>query len=97
MSRLSCSAKKSGKNEHVLVAFFFFAVKKKQISVYFLKSSSEEGRGVSGAYVQLKKTQMSPVNTSTSMSDRDQWCVFMPACVSQSARAASSASSREHL
>lgn len=75
----------------------FSCREKKQISVYFLKSSREEGRGVSGAYIQLKKTQMSPVNTSTSMSDRDQWCVFMPARVSQSARAASSASSREHL
>lgn len=36
---------------------------------------------MSGAYVQLKKTQMSPVNTSPSMSDRDQRCVFMLVCV----------------
>lgn len=75
----------------------FYCREKKQISIYFFKSSREEGRGVAGAYIQLKKTQMSPVNTSTSMSDRDQWCVFMLVCVSQSARAASSASSREHL
>lgn len=46
---------------------------------------------MSGAFIQLKKTQTSPVNTS--MSDRDHWCVFTLACVSQSARAASSASS----
>lgn len=98
-TRLTChvSAAQQGSLAKMSTFLLLFLLWKKQISVCFLKSSREKGRGVSGAYIQLKKTQMSPVNTSTSMSDRDQWFVFMPACVSQSARAASSASSWEHL
>lgn len=84
MSRLSCSARKSGKNEHILVAFL--AVKKKQISVYFLKSSREEGRRVSGAYVQLKKTHVTCKYLYLHVRQISGVCLCWCVCVSECTR-----------
>lgn len=95
-SRLGCSARNSGKNEHILVAFLTVKKSKYPSSFTNLPPSGEEGRGVSRAFIHEKNPQKSAVKTSTHLSNRDHWCcwcVFTPACMSQSARANSSASS----
>lgn len=98
-SRLGCSARNSGKNEHILVAFLTVKKANTLLSQIFLLLVRREEECQELSFMK-KKTQKSAVKTSTHLSNRAHWCcwcVFTPACMSQSARANSSASSWEYL